>query len=198
MNSYFNSSAGTSLILSLIVFSTLSLCESCFNSVHGLWFSSLSLLPLSPLYITLMLILYWPFKISSFPSQSKHCTLPTFPLVVSSSSSLVSLQLHHLLCLYLALPWPFPSLDHTLVMTLFLLSKIFNLLSQFESGVLLILTLALSTSLPRVSPWHNSILCCNYATDSSIPLFFILLSVIAFDPCDIYVLNLTAYLELIL
>jgi hypothetical protein len=51
-------------------------------------------------------------------------------------------------------------------------SKIFNLLSQFESGVLLILPLALSTSLPRVSPWHKSILCCNYATDSSIPSFF--------------------------
>jgi hypothetical protein len=49
------------------------------------------------------------------------------------------------------LPLPFPSLGHTLVITLFLLSKISNLLSQFENDVLLILSLATSYSLPRVS-----------------------------------------------
>jgi hypothetical protein len=63
---YFNSSVGTSLFLSLIFFSTSSLCESCPNSVHGLCFSSSSPLTLSPLYLTLMFILYWAFKISSF------------------------------------------------------------------------------------------------------------------------------------
>jgi hypothetical protein len=85
MNFYFNSYVGTSLILSLIVFSTLPFGESCLDFVHGLCFSSLSHLPLSPLYITLMFILYWPFKISSFPSQSECCTLPIVPLDVSSS-----------------------------------------------------------------------------------------------------------------
>jgi hypothetical protein len=49
------------------------------------------------------------------------------------------------------LPLPFPSLDHTLVITLCLLSKISNLLSQFDSDVLLILPLAISSSLLRVS-----------------------------------------------
>jgi hypothetical protein len=151
MNLYFNSSIRTSLILSLFIFSTLSLCESCLNSIHGLCFSSLSPLTLSPLYLTLMFILYHPFKISSFPSQSERCTLPTFPLVVSSSSWLASFQLHPLLCLCLVLPWPFPSLDHTLVITLCLLSKTSNLLSQFKGGVLLISPLATSSSLPRVS-----------------------------------------------
>jgi hypothetical protein len=82
MNSYFNSYVGTSLILSLIVFSTSSLCESCLNSVHGLCFSSLSPLPLSPLYLTLMFILYRPFKISSF-----HINLS--------------------IVLYLFFPWPY-------------------------------------------------------------------------------------------
>jgi hypothetical protein len=38
-----------------------------------------------------------------------------------------------------------------LVITLCLLSKIFSLLSQFESGVLLISPLAISSSSPRVS-----------------------------------------------
>jgi hypothetical protein len=51
----------------------------------------------------------------------------------------------------LLLPLPFSSLDPTLVITLCLLSKISNLLSQFESGVLLISTLAISCSLSRVS-----------------------------------------------
>jgi hypothetical protein len=74
-----------------------------------------------------------------------------FPLALSSSSSLASFQLHPLLCLCLVLPWPFPSLDHTPVITLCLLSKISNLQSQFESGVLLFSPLAISSSLPRVS-----------------------------------------------
>jgi hypothetical protein len=78
MNFYFNSYVRTSLILSLIVFSTLSLCESCLNSIHGLCFSSLSPFLLSPLYLTLM--------------------FTTF-----SSSS----QLHPLLCFCLLSPFPF-------------------------------------------------------------------------------------------
>ena len=48
-------------------------------------------------------------------------------------------------------PLPFPSLDHTMVITLCMLSKISNLLSQFESDVLLTSPLAISSSLSRVS-----------------------------------------------
>ena len=79
MNFYFNSSVGTSLILSLIVFSTLPFGESCLDSVHGLCFSSLSHLPLSPLHLTLMFILYPAFKTFSLPSQFYSCILPIFP-----------------------------------------------------------------------------------------------------------------------
>jgi hypothetical protein len=78
MNFYFNSSVGTSLILSLIVLSTSPLCESCLNSVHGLCYSSISPLSLSPIYLTLMFILFRPFKISSFPSQSESCMFYLF------------------------------------------------------------------------------------------------------------------------
>jgi hypothetical protein len=91
--------------------------------------SLISPLPLSSLHLTQLLILYLPFKFSSFPSQSGSYILPIFPLVVSSSLSLASSQLHPLLCFCLVLPLPFPSLDHTLVVTLCLLSKISNLLS---------------------------------------------------------------------
>jgi hypothetical protein len=74
-----------------------------------------------------------------------------FLLVVFSSMSLASFQLHPLLCFCLVLPLPFPSLDHTLVITLCLLFKIYNLLSHIDSGVLLISPLAISSYLPRVS-----------------------------------------------
>jgi hypothetical protein len=84
---YFDHPDGTLLILSLIVFSTSSLCESCLNSVHGLCFSSLSHLPLSPLYLTLMLKLYPSFKTFSLPSQFYSCILPIFSLGVSYSLS---------------------------------------------------------------------------------------------------------------
>jgi hypothetical protein len=79
MNLYSNSFVGTSLILSLIVFSISSICKSCPNFVHGLCFSSLSPLPLSPLYLTLVFILYRPFKISSF-HLNLSVVLYLFPL----------------------------------------------------------------------------------------------------------------------
>jgi hypothetical protein len=55
------------------------------------------------------------------------------------------------LCFFSSLPLPFSSLYRTLVITLCSFSKISNLLSQCESGVLLILPLAISSSLLRVS-----------------------------------------------
>jgi hypothetical protein len=97
----------------------------------------------------MMYILYRPFKISSF-----HLNLS--------------------IVLYLLFSWSYPPLCHLrvtlsfvvflfvmsftllitlsyLVITLCLLSKISNLLSQFESGVLLTAPLAISSSLPCVS-----------------------------------------------
>jgi hypothetical protein len=156
-----------------------------------------SSLPLSPQYLTIKLILYLSSKnlLSSISILELYFTY--FPLVVSSSSSLVSFQVHPLLCLYLMLCWPFPHHDHTLVTTLGLLSKISNLLSQFESGVLLILPLAISPSLPHVSldkapSFIVLIPLLFYAFIFSLMLLF----VIAFDPCDIYVFYLNPYIEL--
>jgi hypothetical protein len=124
---YFNHSVATLHILPLIVSLLRHLASLAW--ALSLCFSLLSPLPLTPLYLTLMFILYQPFKFSSFPSQSWSYILPIFPLVVSSSLSLASSQLHPLLCFWLVLPLPFPSLDHTLVIALCLLSKISNLLS---------------------------------------------------------------------
>jgi hypothetical protein len=62
MNFYFNSTVGTSLILSLFVSSTSSLCDFFLNSVHGLCFSPLAPLSLPPLYLILMFILYRSLK----------------------------------------------------------------------------------------------------------------------------------------
>jgi hypothetical protein len=127
MNFYFNHSVATLHILPLIVFSTSPPSESCLSSILMLFI--IITFTLTPLYLTLMFILYLPFKLSSFLSQSGSYILPIFPLVVSSSLSLASSQLHPLLCFILVLPLPFSSLDHTLVITLCLLSKISNLLS---------------------------------------------------------------------
>jgi hypothetical protein len=150
MNFYFNSSVGTSLILSLIVFSISTCCESCLNFVHRLCFSSLSPLSLSPLYLTLMFILYRPLK------------YPLFHLNQSVVLYLLSLGriLFFVTCEFLALSFVvllfiisftlLITLSY-LVITLCLLSKISNLLSQFESDVLLTSPLAISSSLPRVS-----------------------------------------------
>ena len=142
------------------------------------------------------------FKISSFLSQSEHCTLPTVPLVVSSSSSLVNLQLHPMLCLCLALPWPFPSLDHTLVMTLCLLSKISNLSSHFGSGILLIPPFGRNLIFATRQPGLSFILCCTRTLGS---LNFILyctrtlgspaLSPLPLRPCLLSPLTLVIYVS---
>jgi hypothetical protein len=135
----------------LIGFPTLPVCESCLNSVHGLCFSSLSPLPLSPLYLTLMFILFRPFKISSFPSSSESCM---FYLFFSWTYHLLChlRVFNSILCLLLfVITFTLLITLSYLVITLCLLSKIFSLLSQFESGVLLTSPLAISSSLPRVS-----------------------------------------------
>jgi hypothetical protein len=142
---------GTLLILSLIVFSTSSLCEPCLNSVHGLCFSSLSRLPLSPLYLTLMFILFRPFKISSFHLHPRVVCFTYFSLGRIIFFVTCEFLTPSFAYFCLLLPLPFPSLDHTLVIMLCLLSKISNLLSQSESSVLLILPLAISSSLSHVS-----------------------------------------------
>jgi hypothetical protein len=87
--------------------------------------------------------------ISSISILELHFTY--FPLVVPPSSSLASFKLQSLLCFCLLSPLLFSSLDFTLVITLCLLSKISNLSSQFESGVLLLPPLVVTSSLPRAS-----------------------------------------------
>jgi hypothetical protein len=141
MNFYFNSCVGTSLILSLIVFSTSSLCESCLNSVHGLCFSSLSPVSLSPLYLTLMFILYQPLKYPLFHLNLRVVTYLLFPW---SYPILCHLRVFNsiLCCVLFVISFTHLITLSYLVTTLCSLSKISNFLSQIESNVLLILPLA--------------------------------------------------------
>ncbi len=148
----------------LISFHSLSPYKFCVNSIPWCVFICYNhYLVIHRSYLDVYLIS--TFKISSFPSQSEHSILPTFPLVVSSSLSLASFQLHRrvlffVTCKFLNLSFVvflfvisftlLITLSY-LVITLRLLSKISNLLSQFESGVLLISPLAISSSSPRVS-----------------------------------------------
>jgi hypothetical protein len=91
------------------------------------------------------------FKISSFPSQSEHCTVPISPLVVSSSLSPASFFNSILCCVLFVISFTLLITLSYLVITLCLLSKISNFPSQFESGVLLILPLFVASSLPCAS-----------------------------------------------
>jgi hypothetical protein len=77
------------------------------------------------------------FKISSFPSQLEHCTVPTFPLVVSSSLSHASFN-SILCCVLFVVSFTLLITLSYLVITLCLLSKISKLPSHFGSGTLLI------------------------------------------------------------
>jgi hypothetical protein len=97
-----------------------------------------------------MFILYLPFKIFSLPSQSESCNLPTFPLVVSSSFHLRVFN-SIFCCVLFVISFTLLITLSYLVITLCLLSKISNLLSQCESGVLLTSPLAISSSLTHVS-----------------------------------------------
>ena len=76
-----------------------------------------------------------------------------------------------------------------LVITLCLLSKIFSLLSQFESGVLLISPLAISSSSPRVSLDVTPFFYCTYTTGSSVPSSFLLC------PCLLSPLTLAIFMS---
>jgi hypothetical protein len=91
------------------------------------------------------------FKISPFPSQSEHCTVPISPLVVSSSLSPSSFFNSILCCVLFVISLTLLITLSYLVITLCLLSKISNFPSQFESGVLLILPLFVASSLPCAS-----------------------------------------------
>jgi hypothetical protein len=78
----------------------------------------------------MMFILYLPFKISS-PSQSESCNLPTFLRRILFGVACEFFLLYPLLCFCSSLPLPLSFLDLTLVMTLCLLFKIYNLLSPY-------------------------------------------------------------------
>jgi hypothetical protein len=171
---YFNSFVGTSLILYLIVFSTSSLCKSCPNSVHGLCFSSSSSpLPLSPLYLTLMFILYWPFKISSFHlnlSVVLHLfSLGRIPFLVA--------------CEFLT---PSFVVLRSGITSTFLISRSYlgnytkSVLWNLQSPISMwewcftYLTLGYILFFTTCKLGCNSILCCTYTTDSSMPSSFLL------------------------
>jgi hypothetical protein len=100
-------------------------------------------------YLDVYLILV--FKISSFPSQSEHCTVPTFPLVVSSSLSPASFFNSILCCVLFVISFTLLITLSYLMITLCLLSKISNLPSHFESGVLLIPPLFVTSFFPCAS-----------------------------------------------
>jgi hypothetical protein len=91
------------------------------------------------------------FRIFSFSSQSDHCIVPTLPLVVSSSLSPASFFNSILCCVLFVISFTLLITLSYLVITLCLLSKISNLPSQFESGVLLIPPLFVTSSLPFAS-----------------------------------------------
>jgi hypothetical protein len=199
MNFYFNSSVRTTLILSLIVFSTSSFCVSCLNSVHGLCFSSLSPLSSSPLYLTLMFILYRSFKISSFHlnlsvvlylffpwSYPLPCRLRFFNSILYCALVGYYLYLFHLSIL----PWWLhyvrslkSPITHPNLRAVFYLSYPwqYHLLYRVKGWM-----------------WPHSLLYSYHWLLNAFIFSLIPLSVIAFDPCDIYVFYLNAYLELIL
>jgi hypothetical protein len=122
MNFYFNSSIGTIPILPLIVFSTSPLHKACLNSILGYAFNDFHPYPCHIYILPWSLYYTCPLKPSLFHLNFKFLFYP-FPLVIPSSSSHARFQLHPLLWFCLLLPLAFPSLDHTLVITLCLSSK---------------------------------------------------------------------------
>jgi hypothetical protein len=193
MNFYFNSSIETLPILPLIVSSNSPFRESYPNSILVMLLL-ISSLPLSSLHLTLLLILYLPSKIFSCPSQFESCILPIF-FDVSYSLLLANFQLHCLMCFVSYHIYP---CDPTLMLIICLSLKTSLLPSQFETGVLLIPPLVITSSLSRAS--------------LTLALFFIVLiplvlvhlhllsltplPVIAFNPCNIYIFTLVLILNL--
>jgi hypothetical protein len=102
--------------------------DFCLNSVHGLCFSPLAPSSLSPLYLTLMFILYRSLKYPLFYLNLSIVLYLLFPwsilFLVASKFSTPSFVV-----LWLVLSLPFSSLDLTLVITLCPFSKISNILS---------------------------------------------------------------------
>jgi hypothetical protein len=99
------------------------------------------------------------FKISSFPSHFEHCTVPTFPLVVSSSLSPASFNFI-LCCVLIVVSFTLLITLSYLVITLCLLSKISNLPSHFGSGILLIPPFGCNLIFATRQPGVNFILYC--------------------------------------
>jgi hypothetical protein len=106
------------------------------------WISSL---PLSSLHSTLLLILYLPSKNLLSSTSISKLYLTHFPLDVSYSLLLVNFQLHRLMCFVRYCLYP---CDPSLMLVVL---KTSLLPSQFESGVLLIPPLVVTSSLPRAS-----------------------------------------------
>jgi hypothetical protein len=102
--------------------------DFCLNSVHGLCFSPLAPSSLSPLYLTLMFILYRSLK---YPLFYLNLSIVLYLLFPWSILFLVACKFStpSFVVLWLVLSLPFSSLDLTLVITLCPFSKISNILS---------------------------------------------------------------------
>jgi hypothetical protein len=151
-------------------------------------------------YLEVYLIL--AFKISSFPSQSEHCTVPTFSLVVSSSLPPASFN-SILCCVLFVVSFTLLITLSYLVMTLCLLSRISNFPSHFGSGILLIPPFGRNLIFATRQPGLSFILCCTHTLGS---LSFILyctrtlgspaLSPLPLHPCLLSPLTLVIYVSL--
>jgi len=138
-----------------------------------LCFSLLSLSPLTSLYLTLRFILYLPFKVSSLPSQSESCMFYLF--FFGTNHLLCHLRVFNfVLCLLLfviiitfLIPWSY--------LGDYIMSVIENLQSPIPiwERCFTYLTLGNILFFTACKPWHNSILCCNYATGSPMPSSFL-------------------------
>jgi hypothetical protein len=123
---------------------------------------------------TLMFILYRPFKTSFSISIWVWC-FAYFSLGRILFLIACELSTPPFLCLCLVFPWSFPSLDHTPVIALCLLSKISNLQSPIPiwERCSAYPTLGNILFFTSCKPGRNSILCCTRTTGSSILSYFL-------------------------
>jgi hypothetical protein len=144
---FFNHPIGALPIIPLIVFSTSPLRESCHNSILCYAFHSLSPLPFTPLYLTLVFTLYLPFK-SPFFHLNLRVVFYLFSLgrILFFAACRFSTPSLNFFVYYRLYPC-----DPTLMPVVCLLLKTSPLPSQFESGVLLILPLVITSSLSCAS-----------------------------------------------
>jgi hypothetical protein len=188
MSSYFKHSIAPSPILPLIVLSTLPLRESCLTLSFVMTFIIITFtLDTSISYLRFILYRHlkiFSLSISILASYFTYFSLGRIHFFVACKFLTLSFVVFLFVISFtilITLP--------CLVITLCLLSKIFSLLSQFESGVLLISPLAISSSSPRVSLDVTPFFYCTYTTGSSVPSSFLLC------PCLLSPLTLAIFMS---